>query len=217
MCTKNGTVKKTPLEQYKNVRQTGLIAIGLDEGDELRWISNTDGKTEIVISTSLGQSIRFDENDVRPMGRNARGVRGIKLRPKDQVVGMDIVTEDSNIFVISKYGYGKRTAIKQFTAHKRGGVGIRAAVVNDKTGELISVRSLTEEANEVLIISAQGQTIRLGLEDIPALSRSTQGVRIMRLNDKDEVASTALVQEPNDDEGADEENGGDQSADKSGE
>jgi DNA gyrase subunit A len=212
MCTKNGTVKKTPLEQYKNVRQTGLIAIGLDDGDELRWISNTDGKTEIVISTSLGQSIRFDENDVRPMGRNARGVRGIKLRPKDQVVGMDIVTEDSNIFVISKYGYGKRTAIKQFTAHKRGGVGIRAAVVNDKTGELISVRSLTEEANEVLIISAQGQTIRLGLEDIPALSRSTQGVRIMRLNDKDEVASTALVQEPDGADESDEEGGGDQTA-----
>ena len=209
MATKNGTVKKTPLEQYKNVRQTGLIAIGLDEGDELRWVSNTDGKNEIVISTSLGQSIRFDENDVRPMGRNARGVRGIKLRPKDQVVGMDVVQEDSNIFVITKYGYGKRTAIKQFTAHKRGGVGIRAAVVNDKTGELISVRSLTDEANEVLIISAQGQTIRLGLDNIPALGRSTQGVRIMRLNGKDEVASTALVQEPDggeEDEAAEENN-----------
>jgi len=202
MCTKNGTVKKTPLEQYKNVRQSGLIAIGLDGDDELRWINNTDGNNEIVISTSLGQSIRFDENDVRPMGRNARGVRGIKLRPKDQVVGMDVVQEDSNIFVISKYGYGKRTAIKQFTAHKRGGVGIRAAVVNAKTGELISVRSLTDEANEVLIISAQGQTIRLGLNDIPSLSRSTQGVRIMRINDKDEVAATALVQEP---EGGDDE------------
>ena len=200
MSTVKGTVKKTPLEQYKNVRQTGLIAINLDDGDELRWIRFTDGDKEIVISTSMGQSIRFGESDVRPMGRNARGVRGIKLRPKDLVVGMDVVEPDSNIFVISKYGYGKRTAIKQFTSHKRGGVGIRAAVISKKTGELISVRSLTEEANEVLIISKQGQTIRLGLEDIPALGRSTQGVRIMRLNGKDEVAATALVLEPKEDE-----------------
>ncbi len=196
MCTKQGVVKKTPIEQYKNVRATGLIAIGLDATDELKWIRFTNGSNEIIISTSMGQAIRFDEKNVRPMGRTARGVRGIKLRPSDEVIGMDVVQEDSNIFVISEYGYGKRTKVAQFTAHNRGGVGIRSAVVNKKTGNLIAVASLTEKASEVIIISTQGQTIRLGLKDIPALGRATQGVRIMRMNSGDSVAAAALMLEP---------------------
>lgn len=196
MCTTEGIVKKTPIEQYDNVRQSGLIAIGLAEGDELKWIRRTNGDDEIVISTMNGQAIRFAEKDVRPMGRSARGVRGIKLRPQDVVVGMDVVEEDSNIFVISELGYGKRTAIKQFTPHRRGGVGIKSATVNGKTGTLVGVKSLTDTANEVILISAQGQTIRLGLKDIPALGRATQGVRIMRLNSGDKVAAVALVLEP---------------------
>ncbi len=194
MCTIRGVVKKTPFEQYQNVRQTGLIAINLDDGDELKWIRMTSGENEILISTSLGQAIRFDEKGVRPMGRVSRGVRGIRLRQGDQVIGMDIVEEDSNIFVISEQGYGKRTKIAQFTAHTRGGVGIRSAVVNDKTGPLVGVKSLIGDLKEVIIISAQGQTIRLGLKNIPALGRATQGVRIMRLNDKDKVVSLALVE-----------------------
>lgn len=196
MATKNGTVKKTPLDQYNNVRSSGLITINLDDDDELKWIRFTDGTKEIVISTQMGQAIRFNESDVRPMGRNARGVRGIKLRPGDMVVAMDVVTEDTNIFVISELGYGKRTKVSHFTAHKRGGVGIRSAVVNNKTGKLVGVRSLTDESNEIIIISAQGQTIRLGLTDIPELGRATQGVRIMRLNSGDSVAAVALVLEP---------------------
>lgn len=193
MTTKKGTVKKTKLEDYNNIRTSGLIAIKIDEGDELKWIRPTTGDNEVVISTSLGQAIRFHENDVRPMGRTARGVRGMRLRPNDVVVGMDIVEEESDIFVISEKGYGKRTKISQFSPHKRGGVGIRSAVVNNKTGNLVSVKSLTEETPEVIIISNNGQTIRLGLKDIPALGRTTQGVRIMRLADDDSVASTALV------------------------
>ncbi len=194
MCTQRGTVKKTALEQYQNVRQTGLIAINLDEGDELRWIRITNGDNEVVISTSQGQAIRFHENGVRAMGRTARGVRGIRLRKDDQVIGMDVVEDDANIFVISSIGYGKRTKVSQFTAHARGGVGIRAAVVNTKTGKLIGVKSLTgDDTQEVLIISQHGQTIRLGLKDIPALGRATQGVRIMRLNGDDNVVSLALV------------------------
>lgn len=193
MCTVRGTVKKTPFAQYQNVRQSGLIAINLDEGDELKWIRMTTGDNEVVISTSQGQAIRFHEKGARPMGRVARGVRGIRLRPGDRVIGMDIVEEGSDIFVISKYGYGKRTKVAQFTPHARGGVGIRSAVVNDKTGELMGVKTLTSEEQEVIIISQQGQTIRLGLKDIPALGRATQGVRIMRLNDGDQVVSLALV------------------------
>lgn len=194
MCTVRGVVKKTPFEQYKNVRSSGLIAINLDEGDQLKWIRMTNGNNEIIISTSQGQAIRFHERDARPMGRVSRGVRGIRLRTDDHVIGMDIVDEHSSIFVISKYGYGKRTKVAQFTAHARGGVGIRSAVVNTKTGELIGVNTLSDnDEQEVIIISQNGQTIRLGLKDIPALGRATQGVRIMRLNDGDEVVSLALV------------------------
>jgi DNA gyrase subunit A len=204
MCTIRGTVKKTPFEQYKNVRQSGLIAIRLDDGDELKWIRMTTGDNEVVISTAQGQAIRFHESGARPMGRVARGVRGIRLRANDQVIGMDIVEKGSDIFVISKYGYGKRTSIDQFTPHARGGVGIRSAVVNDKTGELIGVNRLDEgDSQEVIIISKLGQTIRLGLKNIPALGRATQGVRIMRLNDGDEVVSLALVDK--DEDGDDEE------------
>ena len=198
MCTVRGVVKKTPFEQYQNVRSSGLIAINLDDGDELKWIRMTSGDNEVVISTRQGQAIRFHEKDARPMGRVSRGVRGIRLRTDDQVIGMDIVEEGSSIFVISKHGYGKKTKVSQFTPHARGGVGIRSAIVNDKTGELVGVKTLGDTADdqEVIIISRNGQTIRLGIKDIPALGRATQGVRIMRLNDGDEVVSLALVDKP---------------------
>jgi DNA gyrase subunit A len=201
MCTVRGVVKKTPFEQYQNVRNSGLIAINLDEGDELKWIRMTSGDNEVVISTSQGQAIRFHEKDARPMGRVSRGVRGIRLRAGDHVIGMDIVEEGSSIFVISKYGYGKRTKVSQFTPHTRGGVGIRSAIVNSKTGELVGVKTLGDhDDQEVIIISGAGQTIRLGIKDIPALGRATQGVRIMRLNDTDEVVSLALVDKAEEDE-----------------
>jgi len=193
MCTKRGVIKKTAFEQFSNVRVSGLIAIKLDPNDELKWIRMTNGDNEVIISTSLGQAIRFHESESRPLGRASRGVRGIRLRPNDFVIGMDIVEEGSSIFVISKYGYGKRTKVSQFTAHSRGGVGIRSAIVNTKTGNLVGVKSLGNESQEVIIISQQGQTIRLGLNNIPDLSRATQGVRIMRLNDNDEVVSLTLA------------------------
>lgn len=205
MATVRGVVKKTPFEQYQNVRTSGLIAINLDDGDELKWIRMTNGNNEVVISTAQGQAIRFHEKDVRPMGRVSRGVRGIRLRSGDRVIGMDIVQEASSIFVISKFGYGKRTKIAQFTAHARGGVGIRSAVVNNKTGELIGVKTLADDdGQEVIIVSSQGQTIRLGLKAIPELGRATQGVRIMRLNDGDEVVSLALIDAVEVDEDEDE-------------
>ena len=200
MCTVRGVVKKTPFEQYQNVRQSGLIAINLDTGDELKWIRMTTGEDEVIISTSQGQAIRFHESDARPMGRVSRGVRGIRLRAGDQVIGMDIVEDDSFVFVISEFGYGKRTKVSQFTAHKRGGVGIRSAVVNKKTGQLVGVKTLKGKDQEIIIISTAGQTIRLGLKNIPALGRATQGVRIMRLNSGDSVASLALVEKVLEDE-----------------
>lgn len=199
MCTIRGVVKKTPFEQYQNVRQSGLIAINLDDADELKWIRMTTGENEVVISTQQGQAIRFHEKDARPMGRVSRGVRGIRLRTGDQVIGMDVVEEGSNIFVISENGYGKRTNINQFTAHARGGVGIRSAVVNTKTGNLVGVKTLNgDDTQEVIIISKNGQTIRLGLKDTPSIGRATQGVRIMRLADGDRVVSLALVDKAED-------------------
>ncbi len=194
MCTQKGVVKKTLVGAYKNVRSTGLITINLDEGDHLKWVRFTGGDCEIIISTQQGQAIRFHESGVRSMGRVSRGVRGIRLRTGDEVIGMVIVEEEANIFVISENGYGKRTKVSQFTAHARGGVGIRSAVVNKKTGKLMGVASLKDgDDQEIIIISKQGQTIRLGMKDIPAISRATQGVRVMRLKDDDSVISLGLV------------------------
>ena len=195
MTTVNGTVKKTAVKDYANIRQTGLIAIKLDEGDELRWVKRSSGKEDIVISTSFGQAIRFNEQDARPMGRSARGVRGIRLRPGDSVVGMDLAEEGKNLLLLSENGYGKMTKVANFPSHRRGGIGIKAAVVSGKTGNLITVKALDTDASEIIAISAGGQTIRVALKDIPLLGRATQGVRIMRLADSDSVASVGLIPE----------------------
>lgn len=195
MATTRGTVKKTPIKDYANIRNNGLITINLDTDDELRWVTLSRGDDEVVISTALGQAIRFKESDARPMGRAARGVRGIRLRPNDTVVGMDLAHEDLKLLVMSSNGYGKMTKASNFPTHKRGGVGIKAAIVTAKTGPLITVQALDGAASEVLMISTKGQTIRIGLKDIPTLGRTTQGVRVMRMNGDDTVASIGIIPE----------------------
>jgi DNA gyrase subunit A len=195
MTTKLGTVKKTALADYANVRANGLITIKLDDGDELKWVTLTSGKDEIVISTALAQAIRFKESEVRPMGRATRGVRGIRLRGGDLVVGMDIVRPDMELLVVMENGYGKRTQINHFATHARGGVGIKAGVVSAKTGQTLDVRAITNTTDDVVIVSSQGQIIRLNLAGISLIGRATQGVRIMRLAEGDKVASVALVGE----------------------
>ena len=195
MATVKGTIKKTPVKDYANIRTNGLIAIKLDDGDELRWIKRSSGNDDILISTSAGQAIRFNEKDARSMGRAARGVRGVRLRPNDSVVGMDIANDDRTLLVISENGYGKATKISNFPSHKRGGVGIKAAVVTAKTGPIISVKTIHQDDVEALLISTQGQTIRVSLKDIPVLGRTTQGVRIMKTSDDDSVASVGLMSE----------------------
>ena len=196
MATKNGTVKKTPLSDYANIRTNGLIAIKLDDGDELKWIKKTDGESDVIISTSAGQAIRFNEKDARPMGRAARGVRGVRLRPNDRVVGMDIVTsDDQTLLVISEQGFGKRTKVTNFPSHKRGGVGIKAAIVTAKTGPIISVQTIDPTMTDAILVSRNGQTIRISLKDIKLLGRTTQGITIMRLGDNDAVSSIGLMEE----------------------
>ena len=195
MATVKGTIKKTPVKDYANIRTNGLIAIKLDDGDELRWIKRSSGNDDILISTSAGQAIRFNEKDARSMGRTARGVRGVRLRPNDSVVGMDIANDDRTLLVISENGYGKATKISNFPSHKRGGVGIKAAVVTAKTGPIISVKTIQQDDIEALLVSTQGQTIRVSLKDIPVLGRTTQGVRIMKTSNDDSVASVGLMSE----------------------
>ena len=194
MATKKGTIKKTAIKDFLNIRSNGLIAIKLDEGDELKWVQGTTGENDVVISTSAGQAIRFNEKDVRAMGRAARGVRGARLRPRDEIVGMDIIDDPKQkILAISANGYGKATLASNFPAHKRGGVGIKVAAVTAKTGPIVAVHTLDPLAKEVIMMSSKGQAIRVAVKEIPTLGRATQGVRIMRLAEGDTVASIGIV------------------------
>lgn len=206
MATAKGTIKKTSLKDYENIRTNGLITIKLDDGDELRWVRGTTGENDIIISTSAGQAVRFNEKDVRPMGRAARGVRGVRLRPNDTVVGMDVVSDPKSqkLIVISTKGYGKMTAATNFPPHKRGGVGVKVAAVTAKTGPIAAVHTLDPEAQEIIMMSTGGQAIRVAVKDIPTLGRATQGVRVMRLNEGDTVASIGIIpkEEPEESEEA---------------
>ena len=194
MATKKGTIKKTAIKDFFNVRSNGLIAIKLDEGDELRWVKETTGGNDIVISTSAGQATRFNEKEVRAMGRSAMGVRGMRLRPKDEIVGMDVITDPKQkLIAVSANGYGKACLVSNFPPHKRGGVGIKVASVTAKTGPIVAVHTLDPLAKEVIMMSTKGQAIRVAMKEIPTLGRATQGVRIMKMGEGDTVASIGIV------------------------
>ena len=196
MATKKGTIKKTQIKDFANLKSSGMIAIKLDDKDELKWVKETTGDNDIIISTSAGQAVRFNEKEVRAMGRSARGVRGMRLRPKDEVVGMDIVTDKGQkLLAISANGYGKATLVSNFPTHKRGGVGIKVAAVTTKTGPIVAVHTLDPKAKEVIMMSTKGQAIRIATAEIPTLGRATQGVRIMKMSDGDSVASIGIVPE----------------------
>ena len=204
MATTNGTIKKTKAKEYENIRANGLIAIKLDDGDELRWVRRTSGNDDVIMSTAFGQAIRFNEQDARSMGRSARGVRGIRLRPGDKVVGVDVVdtsNDKAKLLIMGERGYGKITKASNFPVHKRGGIGIKAAVVTAKTGNIMTVRSLDNDTKEIIVISAGGQTIRLAISSISVLGRATQGVRIMSLGAGDLIASVGLVADDSDSDG----------------
>ncbi len=201
MATTSGNVKKTPVEDFANVRRSGLIAIKLKSDDLLQWVKPTSGKEEISIVTSEGQSIRFTEKDVRPMGRSAAGVRGIKLKNRDYVVGMDVVHPDDGkksgfeLMIILANGYGKRTGLEQYKTQGRGGSGIKTAHVSDKTGKIVMGMVVnSKEERDLLAVSSKGQMIRMPIAQVPVLGRDTQGVRIMRFREeKDGVANATLV------------------------
>ena len=191
MATKNGIVKKTALEKFKNLRSTGLIAIRLKKGDLLRKVRKTKGDDLIILVTKKGMAIEFHEKEVRPMARNASGIKGIRLKDEDDLIGMEVVSNTKAkqyLFVITENGYGKMTEISKYRLQKRGGTGLITAKITPKTGDLVEARILTRE-EDLIIISKKGQVIRTSAKNIPILGRATQGVRIMRLKQGDEVAS----------------------------
>lgn len=192
MVTKNGTGKKSSAKHFHDVRRSGLIAITLDSGDELMSASFVTKGDNIVIATQDGQSIRFEEADVREMGRNATGVRVIKLAKDDAVISADIVSKDAKnptLFVMGSHGYGKKTKLGEYKVQNRGGSGILTMNVTDKTGPLIAAKVVTDDIEEMVAMSKKSQVIRVDLKEIPTLGRSTQGVRVMKLRDGDSLAS----------------------------
>jgi len=196
MVTKNGIVKKTELSEFQNVRRTGIIAISLGENDLLLWVGLSSGANEIILTTALGQAIRFKEKDIRSMGRTAAGVRGIKLRKGDEVSGADIIfpkDEKLKLLVVSEKGYGKQTALKEYKLQKRGGSGIKTAKVTSKTGKIIGAHVVNEETKELIAFSAKGQAIKINLDEIRELSRSTQGVKIMNVASDDKLVGIVLI------------------------
>ncbi len=195
MCTKNGVIKKTTLEAYSRPRANGIIAINIREGDELLEAKLTSGNSHILMALKSGRAIHFEESKVRPMGRGASGVRGITLAgPKDNVVGMVTVEDQSTtILVVSEKGYGKRTSVEDYRITNRGGKGVKTLNITEKTGELIAMKSVTD-LDDLMIINKSGITIRTAVDNISVLGRATQGVRLIRLKDDDEIAAVAKVE-----------------------
>ena len=191
-ATKNGTVKKTVLEQYSRPRANGVIAISLAEGDEVVDVRLTNGHNEMIIANRNGRACRFNENDIRTMGRTATGVRGMRLdEGDDQVVGMVVVNdpESETIMVVSEQGYGKRSQVEDYRITKRGGKGVKTLSITDKTGLLVAIKNVTDE-NDLMIINKSGVVIRLAVSDVRVMGRATQGVRLINLAKKNDVIAS---------------------------
>ncbi|MCK5475197.1 MAG: DNA gyrase subunit A [Candidatus Pacebacteria bacterium] len=199
MATKNGIIKKTTIDEFSNVRRSGLIAIKLKSGDELRWVRASNGSNDVMIASSGGQSIRFKEKDIRSMGRSASGVNAIRLKKSSKVISMDIVGESKSetkyIFTISENGFGKLSDLKHYKVQHRGGSGIKTAIINKKTGLLTNSKVVIESQLEgdILVISKKGQVIRIPFSNIAKSGRATQGTKIMKMKNEDKISSVAIV------------------------
>ena len=193
MVTKLGTVKRLPVESLKNIRQSGIRALTLDEGDELVTVRETDGSCRILIATHDGMAVCFDENDVRPMGRTAVGVRGIRLREGDYVVGAACATAEMEVLSITERGYGKRTPVEEYRVTGRGGIGVRNYLVTEKTGNVIGVK-VVDGSEDLLLVTQGGILIRTPVANIRSAGRATQGVIVMRFKEEgDRVIAMALT------------------------
>jgi DNA gyrase subunit A len=195
MATKNGVVKKTRLSAYSNPRSTGVIAINLDPDDDLIGVALTTGRDHIVLGTQDGMTIRFDEGQVRSMGRASRGVRGIRLRPKDAVVGMVIAEEKAALLTVCERGYGKRTGLDNYRPQSRGGIGLKNIKTTERNGKVVALKAV-QSKDDIMLITANGIIIRTGLEQMRSIGRNTQGVRLIKLNPSDKlVAAEKIVYE----------------------
>ena len=200
MATKMGQVKKTSLEQYSRPRSNGINAITIKDGDELLEAKLTNGNSQIMLAVQSGKAIRFEESKTRPMGRNASGVRGIRLKDeKDEVVGMISVNDmDANILVVSENGFGKRSSLEDYRLTNRGGKGVKTISITEKTGKLVSLKSVSDN-DDLMIINKSGIAIRMQVEDLRVMGRATQGVKVISLKDGDSIAAVAKVMKDDDD------------------
>ena len=191
-ASRGGMIKKTPLPEYDTSRKDGIIAIKLDQDDELISAQLTDGSQDVLMVTQSGQAIRFSEEEVRPMGRATQGVRGIKLAPGDAVVAMDLARADAQLLVITDNGYGKRTPLGEYRQQARGGKGVFTLKATDRNGQVVSAL-VVKEGEEIMVISHDGIIIRLKVDDVSSMSRTTQGVTLMRMTEGDSVVAMARV------------------------
>lgn len=199
MVTQRGTMKKVELDQFENVRRSGLIAIKLKDNDSLQWVWPTGGKDEVMLVSAAGQAIRFGEKDIRPMGRTASGVRGMRLKGSDRIVGMGVViagqTKTVQLLVVMRNGYGKRSRVAEYKVQRRGGSGVKTANITKKTGEIVSAHIVSDkDERDLFVMTSAGQVLRATLTSVSVLGRATQGVRVMRFKKEDDtVASVALI------------------------
>jgi DNA gyrase subunit A len=198
MGSRKGTIKKTDLSAFSNPRAGGIIAMGIEDGDAVIAVELSDGREQIFIGTSDGKAIRFDETDVRPMGRNAYGVRGISLREGDEVVAMEIVREGGTVLTVAQNGYGKRTGLEEYRLQSRGGVGIINIQTSDRNGKVVGV-AFVHDDDELMLISQQGMILRMKAGDIRTIGRATQGVRLIEMEEGDNVVSVAKLAEREED------------------
>ncbi|NQX68394.1 DNA gyrase subunit A [Paenibacillus alba] len=202
-ATKQGVVKKTPIDDYSNIRKGGLIAINLREDDDLIGVKLTDGNQGIIMGTKQGMSIHFPEQDVRSMGRSATGVKGIHLDAEDAVIDMDVVHEDNSVLIVTSKGFGKRTPVSEYRIQSRGGKGIKTLNVTDKNGPVVGLK-VVEQEEDLMIITALGTVIRTSMDGISVMGRNTQGVRLINIREDDEVGTLARVQKNEEQDGSEE-------------
>ena len=192
MVTKQGLVKRIKLSAYNTNRKGGVVALELNEGDELAWVRMTDGSSQVVVATRLGMAIRFDENDVRPMGRNARGVKALTLLSDDYVIGMATVNEDDMILTVSEAGYGRLSSVSDYRLQSRGGKGI-INYHTAKYGNVAAIGAVDADNDDIIIISSDGVIIRIEASSIRICSRPSKGVTVMKVNDENKVVTLAVT------------------------
>lgn len=190
--TKHGVVKRTTLSQFAKIRQSGLRAVELRENDELISVQMTDGSKNMIIATKHGQSIYFPEENIRVMGRTAAGVRGIRLREDDEVIGMEVLEDDEKVLVVTEKGYGKQTPASQYPLRNRGGMGVKTVTITEKNGNLVAMKTVTGE-EDLMLMTVSGVLIRFEIDTVSQTGRSAMGVKLIRLDEDEKVATVAKV------------------------